>query len=150
MRIRKALDWCCKCKNGGESVDHLLLHCSMAGALWSVVFQSFGIAWVVPERVVDFLFGWHNSLGKFSSDIWNLVPLCLMWTIWRERNRRTFKDVSKTMQQILECFTAQLFEFCFGFHFSSFCFRIYCIFTQLYYHWHYVILMFFVFILYAH
>jgi hypothetical protein len=53
------------------------------------------VDWVVSERVVDFLFGWHNSLGKFSSEIWNLDPLCLMWTVWRERNQRTFEDVPK-------------------------------------------------------
>jgi hypothetical protein len=45
---------------------------------------------------MDVLFVWRNALGKFSSDIWNLVPLCLLWTIWRERNRRTFKVVAKT------------------------------------------------------
>ena len=55
-------------------------------------------------------FRWHNSLGKFSSDFWNLVPLCLMWTIWRERNRRTFNDVFKTTLQLLDCFTSTLFD----------------------------------------
>jgi hypothetical protein len=67
--------WCWMCGCYGELVDHFLLHCSMAGVLWSFVFRSLGIEWVVSERVVDFLFGWHNSLGKLSSDIWNLVPI---------------------------------------------------------------------------
>ena len=67
--------WCWMCSCHGESADHLLLHCSMAGVLWSFVFRSLGIEWVVSEQVVDFLFGWHNNLGKFSSDIWNLVPI---------------------------------------------------------------------------
>ncbi len=119
MRQGYALaNWCCMCDCHGESVDHLL-HCSMAGALWSFVFWSFGIDWVVSERVVDFLFGWHNSLGKFSSKIWNLVPLCLMWTVWRERNRCTFEDVSKNMQQLLDCFTAQLFDWALALGFTS-------------------------------
>lgn len=29
--------------NGGESVDHLLLHCPLAGVLWRYVFRYFGI-----------------------------------------------------------------------------------------------------------
>lgn len=34
-------------------------------------FLSFGIEWVLSERVEELLFGWRNGLGKFSSDIWN-------------------------------------------------------------------------------
>ena len=41
----------------------------------------------VTEKVIDLLFGWRNWVGKHSLDIWNLVPLCLMWTIWHEWNR---------------------------------------------------------------
>ena len=40
------LDWCCMCKNGGETVDHLLLHYSFAREIWSMVFgllESIGL-----------------------------------------------------------------------------------------------------------
>uniref|UniRef100_A0A7N2LFT7 Uncharacterized protein n=1 Tax=Quercus lobata TaxID=97700 RepID=A0A7N2LFT7_QUELO len=39
--------------------------------------------------------------GKHSSDIWKMVPLSLMWTIWRERNRHTFEDEKHTGNQLL-------------------------------------------------
>ena len=81
----------CRCKE--ETVDHLLLHYPQEFRLQSFAFRSFGIQWVLPGRVVDLLFGWHNWFRKHSSDIWNLVPLCLMWTVWRERNRLTFEDL---------------------------------------------------------
>ena len=45
-----------------------------------------------------------------SSVIWNMVPICLMWTIWKERNQRTFEDVCHLDYQILESFTSTLFE----------------------------------------
>jgi hypothetical protein len=32
------VDWCCMCKKSGEMVDHLLLHCEVARALWNSVF----------------------------------------------------------------------------------------------------------------
>jgi hypothetical protein len=83
------------------------------------VFRSFGVDWVVSEPVVELLFGWHNSLGKISSDIWNLVPLCLMWTVWHERNRRTFEDVAKYEQQLLDCFASSLFEWSSALVFTS-------------------------------
>ena len=35
--------WCCMCRCSGESVDHLLIHCTMVGVLWSYVFRSFGV-----------------------------------------------------------------------------------------------------------
>jgi hypothetical protein len=37
------VNWCCLCKSSGESVDHLLLHCSLAWELWSMVFGLFGM-----------------------------------------------------------------------------------------------------------
>jgi hypothetical protein len=34
------VDWCCMCKASGESVDNLLLHCSLAGEWWTFHFHS--------------------------------------------------------------------------------------------------------------
>uniref|UniRef100_A0A2N9ELX8 Reverse transcriptase domain-containing protein n=1 Tax=Fagus sylvatica TaxID=28930 RepID=A0A2N9ELX8_FAGSY len=42
--------WCCMCKKGWETVDHLLIHCEVAAALWGFVFQRFGIQWVLPAK----------------------------------------------------------------------------------------------------
>jgi hypothetical protein len=70
----------------------------------------FGISCVLPQTVAKLLFSWWNGLGHHSSDVWNLVPLCLMWTIWKERNSRTFEDVSSTDIQLRDCFASNLFE----------------------------------------
>ena len=43
------------CKCDGESVDHLLLHCSVAYELWSMIFGLFGISWVMPRSVLGLL-----------------------------------------------------------------------------------------------
>ena len=45
-----------------------------------------------------------------SSDIWNIVHLCLMWTVWRKRNSRIFKDKEKYERQLLDGFATSLFE----------------------------------------
>ena len=73
-------------------MDHLLLFCPIANSLWTYMFRLFGIDWVMPGSVADLLSCWYHWLGKHSSDIWNLVPSYLMWTIWTERNRRSFED----------------------------------------------------------
>lgn len=48
-------EWCCMCKNNGETMDHLLLHCAYVHKLWSLVLSMFGLQWVLPRRVVDLL-----------------------------------------------------------------------------------------------
>ena len=91
-------------------MDHLLLHCSAVSELWSFVFHCFGIQWVLARRVVDLLFRWRNWFGKHESGVWNLVPLCLMWTIWKERNSQIFEDKANSMDQIKGAFVNALFD----------------------------------------
>ena len=98
------------CRSNGETVDHLLLHCGKTYRLWSLVFRSFGFSWVLLRSVVDTLFGWWNWPRKHLSSIWNLVPLCLMWCLWREQNRGTFEDMDSSDDQLLASFSSTLFD----------------------------------------
>ena len=75
---------------------------------YGVVFITFGLSWVIPRSILDLLFGWWNWLGKHSSQIWNLVPLCILWCIWKERNRRTFEDLNSFGDQMLASFSGTL------------------------------------------
>ena len=104
------INWCCMCRCEGESVDHLLIHCYMANELWNFVFRSFRIQWVLPRTVIDLVDGWWNLLGKHYSDIWNMVPLCLMWMIKRERNSLTFEVKEISVSQLLDCISIFLFD----------------------------------------
>ena len=73
-------------------MDHLLIHCDTAYALWGDVFQIFGLLWVMSGNVASLLFSWRNWFGKHGLDIWHMVPACLMWLVWKERNRCTLED----------------------------------------------------------
>uniref|UniRef100_A0A2N9EIT8 Reverse transcriptase zinc-binding domain-containing protein n=1 Tax=Fagus sylvatica TaxID=28930 RepID=A0A2N9EIT8_FAGSY len=57
LRRRRVIimDWCCMCKNNGESPSHLLLHCSVARDLWNFILSLFGLQWVMPRDVRDLL-----------------------------------------------------------------------------------------------
>ena len=97
------------CRHCGETMDHLLLHCEKAHhQLWRFGFTSFGISWVIPRTIPNLLFGWWNWLGKHSSNIWNLVPLCLLWCLWKERNWRTFEDLDSFKDQMLASFSGSV------------------------------------------
>lgn len=84
------LDWCYMCKRARETLDHLLLHYDYACVIWSFVFCLFGVSWVMPSR--DAFAGllerelFQEGFGCY----WSAVSLCLMWMLWRERNRRVF------------------------------------------------------------
>ena len=91
---------CCLCCCDGESMDHLLLHCKFSHALWCEVFVVFGIQWVMPRLVKSFFFIWRNWFGKHLSIIWNVVPACLMWLVWQERNARIFEDKARTLEHL--------------------------------------------------
>ncbi len=87
------IDWCCMCKRDGESVAHLLLQCPIASDLWGLVFSMFGVDWVMPRDVMELLFCWPRFPQRVPGNIWNIIPHCLMWILWRERNARIFEGV---------------------------------------------------------
>ena len=79
--------------------------------------QAFGIHWVMPRLVAGLLFCWHQWLGKHNSNIWNLIPGCLMWIVWLERNCHSFEDIEKTLDVLKVLHQRNLFEWsrCWGF-----------------------------------
>jgi hypothetical protein len=77
-----------------ECFDHLLLYCDVARVVWSSFYSLFRVEWVIPRRVMDLLSGWGTSLGHgHVMRLWKQVPLCVMWSLWHERNARLLEDV---------------------------------------------------------
>ena len=103
LRGHPLVNRCCMCCYNAESVDNLLLFCPIAHSLWMYMLRLFGIDWVMLGSVMDLLFCWYHWLGKHSFDIWNLVPGCLMWIIWIERNWQSFKDEGIVVQLLELC-----------------------------------------------
>ena len=51
----------------------------------------------MPKTVVKLLACWQGNFGHHRNGvIWLVVPHCLMWCIWRERNSRYFEDFERT------------------------------------------------------
>jgi len=74
------IDKCCPCKRNGESVDHLLLPCEVAYALWNVICSLFRLSWVIPLWVLIYLLA-GGRVGTRSAVVWNIVPFCLLWCL---------------------------------------------------------------------
>ena len=85
---------CYLCKEKEEISDHLILFCKRTTMLWSLIFSLFGVQWVLHSSIKRNLLGWHSTfVGKRREKAWRAAPLCLMWTLWKERNKRAFNDI---------------------------------------------------------
>ena len=85
----------CGCEE--ESVNHILIHCTVVRVLWDIVFGLVDVKWVFPETVKEVLVSWRGSfVGKKRKKIWDAIPLCIFWTVWKERNRLAFRGVERS------------------------------------------------------
>ena len=102
--------WCCMCKKNEETVNYLLLHCEIASALWHTIFSWFGLLWVMPCRVGDLFDCWWPGGCSRSAVVWKMIPLCLMWCLWSERNARCVDNSNRTLEELIHFFLNTLYS----------------------------------------
>ena len=102
-----------------------------------MVFCLFGIQWVMPHTILELFEAWQGKFVRHRHiDVWKLVPHCLIWCIWRERNARSFKGCERSLLETKSFFLHSLwmeygffsFFLFFLFYFSwplIFCFLIF-------------------------
>ncbi|WJZ87793.1 hypothetical protein VitviT2T_007145 [Vitis vinifera] len=97
----------CGCEE--ENANHILLHCTVVKTIWEITLVIFGVQWVFSESVIEVLHGWRGSfVGKKRKKIWNSIPLCIFWTVWKERNRIVFRGGSLDIQKFKNSFVCNL------------------------------------------
>ena len=102
---------CNLCKESEELVDHILIHFVKTRELWTFLLAFFGVTWLFPNSVRNLLLQWKvKGLPKKIRAVWRLAPICLFWCVWKERNRRTFKDEDLSEQGLKDLFFRTLFE----------------------------------------
>lgn len=101
-------------------INHILLHCGATCRVYgmynsrSLMCHGYCLVW------------WNmsgNFLRKRHRKAWRLALLYLFWTIWQERNWRTFEGVKKLIQ-LLKDSLIQIFS-----SWSNFCVRARCSFV---------------------
>jgi hypothetical protein len=89
------------CKRSDESVDHLLLHCEVTSALWTVIFSHHGLSWVTLNQVIDLFACWRGLYDSSKSAIvWKMMLSCLLWCLWRKMIERSFEDRKRTVVEL--------------------------------------------------
>lgn len=72
-------------------------------------FFGFWGSWVMPQKInKNHLVGKACLIDKAVAR--NATPLCLKWTIWRERNNRTFNGVKMSLLELKSSFLMSLHE----------------------------------------
>ena len=99
----------CECEE--ESVNHILIYCTVVKALWDIVFGLVDVKWVFPGTVKEVLASWRGSfVGKKRKKIWDAIPLCIFWTVWKERNRLAFRGGILNVQKLKNSFVCNLWS----------------------------------------
>ena len=82
-----------------ELADDILLRCGKNQVIRCLVFFLFEVSCFLISLVRDLLSCRRRAfVGKKRKKIWQVVPLCLFLTIWKERNWRTFDAKSNLIK----------------------------------------------------
>ena len=65
----------------------------------------------MPSSVRETFLSWHGSfLGKKRRKVWSAASLHIFWTVWKTRNRLTFKDNELSIQRLKYSFILSLWS----------------------------------------
>jgi len=102
---------CFLCNLTGETNNHLFLHCKFTAQIWNLFLNITSMNWTMPEHTSDLLSCWIRRGGsKSQKRWWKLIPSCVWWSVWKERNGRCFEDRSNSIHKVKwNCIVSLLF-----------------------------------------
>jgi hypothetical protein len=94
---------CVMCDNEEETTVHLFLHCEVALKIWRKMLDWLNINFITPHCLLAHFACWSESsnsrrMFKAFCLIWHAV----IWSIWKERNARIFKDQFKNFDEVFD------------------------------------------------
>jgi len=79
---------CTLCEEHAETINHLFLHCTWTEQLWRMFICLKGIRWEKPGSIKGVLGSWNRDGNASDKEKrWKLVPTCIWWTIWKEKQQ---------------------------------------------------------------
>lgn len=94
---------CVFCKSELESLNHVLLHCSMIWRIWANIVHWWNFSWVIPGSVEELLHWWSSAnIKKKVKEIWKTIPLAVMWSMWKIRNECLFNEAQPNLTDLDE------------------------------------------------
>ena len=76
-------EWLILCKGGGETIDHLFLHCPYTIRLWNKLFNLARLACFSPRRIEDMYTIAFKGFGSCTrgKTFWQIACLSLLWFV---------------------------------------------------------------------
>ena len=67
--------------------------------------------WVLSSTVKETLLRWHGAfVGKIRKKAWQMAPLCIFWSVWKERNLLAFGNEVLSIQRLKHFFVCNLWS----------------------------------------
>ncbi|XP_026399497.1 uncharacterized protein LOC113295375 [Papaver somniferum] len=99
--------------NHHETVKHVFLHCSFAGTIWNHFKEKMKWNFTMPDDLFTMLLSWGNSqLHAQQLQILHMIPISIIWCIWKERNARAFQSKESNAISIQNRIKYTLFTWC--------------------------------------
>jgi hypothetical protein len=94
---------CVMCGHREETTTHLFLHCDLTCLLWRLVFDWLGVNFITPQNLYMHLSCWSDEVNSrwLKKALW-LIWHATIWTMWKERNARIFKNQFKNVDELVD------------------------------------------------
>ena len=107
-RLRRGLvshTLCPLCSLEDETMEHLTVRCSFAGAIWAGLNTKLGVALPLPDAHSSLALWWPTAVQHLSSKdqkAANSLIMLALRAIWLERNARVFENKALPVGRVLE------------------------------------------------
>eukprot|EP00253_Pinus_taeda_P029073 PITA_29073 len=93
---------CHNCFQNEETQQHLLDSCPLANQIYNKISFRCQRRCKVNNDIIDTIRQWPKSPYSCAilNHLWNIIPGITLWNIWKERNRRIFKNQNSTIEII--------------------------------------------------
>ena len=93
-------------------MEHLLNHCIFTARLWDFFTNIFNQSDRDKESITNSLNNWRNNFSDYEvlNVSWALYPSFIIWNMWKERNKRIFKQEKNSSLRLVELILKQLKE----------------------------------------